>query len=293
MCKIFTVTDASHLNVNSKFINSVRDAVCALSDKDGFGYSVLGSDGTISGERTIKPFNWKPLQFTSQDTRTDKLPIIEKTRNCFGEVKQKGNKSFMAHGRLSTNNVNIENTHPFMNNKVSLIHNGVVSDFTNEVKSKLTTTCDTEILLRYWEKGGMEAIEDNVTGYYAMIIQDKRGTTHVIRDSRASLYIAWCRTIKSYVIATTTDIIERVAKDMKWKVEHPELILDNTHAVFEGNNIVYQQEIQPLVVSTTTSLDSLAARAFGSRDVMDDYDRYSYESNEGYSDYMLAQYGKK
>jgi predicted glutamine amidotransferase len=295
MCKIFAMTDASHVQITPRLIRSVRDAVCAGSDRDGFGYSVLSKDGKLGGERSIEPMTFNPGNTPSKDSVTDKLPIVRSTRNHFGSVTPGGNRSFMAHARLSTNSVSLENTHPFYNGKVSMIHNGVVNDATGGVKDKLTTDCDSEILLRYWEKGGMEAIEENVSGYYGIVIQDYRGTMHVIRDSRARLYIAWCRSIKSFLIATTEDILKSVAKSMKWKIEQPELITEDIHAVFQGNDIVMQRDIQPCAIPAASGLSALASRAFGAS-VVDDYDSMSYsslsDSDMGASDYEMMQYGK-
>lgn len=295
MCKIFAMTDASNVQITPKLIRSVRDAVCAGADRDGFGYSVLSKDGKLGGERTIEPMTFNPGNIPTKESVTDKLAIVRSTRSHFGSVTPSGNKSFMAHARLSTNSVSLSNTHPFYNGKVSMIHNGVVYDSTGGVKDKLTTDCDSEILLRYWEKGGMEAIEENVSGYYGIVLQDYRGTMHVIRDSRARFYIAWCRSIRSFLIATTEDILKSVAKSMKWKIEQPELITEDIHAVFQGNDIVMQRDIQPCAIPAASNLSALAGRAFGTS-VVDDYDSLSYasshDSDMGADAYEAMQYGR-
>jgi hypothetical protein len=245
-----------NVTLSSKFINSVKSAVCKLSDKDGFGYSIQTNSGLLGGERTIKQSEFIPLQ-TGEGYVTGKLPIVSKSKNYFGTIQKHKLKSFIAHGRLSTNQVNLANTHPFYNGKVSLVHNGVVQDSTGNV-GKLSTTCDTEILLNYWNKGGVDAIEKNVTGYYALAIQDK-DNLHIIRDDRARLFIAYSKTIKSYVIATTADIIYNVARDMDWNIEQCEEILENTYTVFNRNEIVSHREIKPKRASNTLSFDDRKA----------------------------------
>jgi predicted glutamine amidotransferase len=243
MCKIFAMTNVTKVKVSKELLNVVRDAVCRLSDRDGFGYAVNTLDGQLWGERTTNPFDLdalahKPVNMTNQ------LPIVS-AQNSFGPKDAVNNVSFIAHGRMSTNQVNIQNTHPFVNKQVALIHNGVVSDPHGAV-SGLTTNCDTEILLKLWEQGEIEAIEEHAAGYYAVALLDTSGQLHIVRDSRASLFIAYSETVDSYLIATTETIIKEIAKNMNWKVEEVQPIVDNVYAVFSGNDILSYEEIYPL-----------------------------------------------
>jgi len=244
MCKVFAMTNVSQFKVGPKFLSIVRNEVCRHADQDGFGYAVLSKDGEIGGERTIRPLNFRPLIDPEGPKTTKELPIVLDANNAFGKIDLVSPKSLIAHGRLSTNTINLVNTHPFTNGEVALIHNGIVRDPTNSLKN-LVSTCDSEILLRYWEKGGIDAIEKMVTGYYAVAILDKTGKLHIIRDDRADLYIAYNRTVDSFMIATTSEIIRNVAKEMKWKIEHPEEILEKTYTVFDSNEIISHQSITP------------------------------------------------
>ena len=244
MCKVFAMTNMSNVKVNAKFIRSVKDMVCKYSDDDGFGYAVLGKKGTIGGERTMKPNMFRPLQDNPNDKVVHKLPIAQRSSDAFGKIDLRNPKAFIAHGRLSTNTVSLRNTHPFTNGELALVHNGVVYDPAKKIKN-LTTNCDTEILLRYWENGGFDLIEENVTGYYAMAVIDKAGMLHIVRDDRAMLYISYSPTVDSYIISTTAEIIAGVCKANKWKFETPEEMLDCTYAMFNGNEIVEHKEIFP------------------------------------------------
>lgn len=243
MCKIFAMTNMEKVELTPKFINTVKNEVCRLSDKHGFGYAVLGEKGKLGGERTMRPFNFSPL-VTPSEKVVSKLPIVLKSSNTFGKIDILNPKSFIAHGRFSTNHVNLPNTHPFTNGEIALIHNGVVRDKDEKIKN-LTTTCDSEILLRCWELGGIKEIESTVTGYYALAVLDKKGKLHIARDDQAMLYLSYCRTVNSFIIATTPEIIINVAKKMKWKVEEPEEMVDNCYAVFDRNEIISYEKIQP------------------------------------------------
>jgi predicted glutamine amidotransferase len=263
MCKIFAMTNMDKVNVNQKFLEVVKGQVCKTSDKDGFGYALLGQDGSLGGERTLRPISFQPLSGGKGTRKIDDLPILAKSSKAFGVLNLKAPKSFIAHGRYSTNVISLPNTHPFTNGEVALIHNGVVHDVGGFAKEFLKSTCDSEILLRYWEMGGMEDIEANVSGYYAFAILDKRGQLHVARDSMATLYISWCRSVQSYIIATTKDIIFGVAKKMKWKVETPEELSPDIYAIFDGNDIVSHRSIEPLVTGYPTEMNEVVQRSLG------------------------------
>lgn len=256
MCKIFALTSLKNIVVDNVLLDSVKKAVCKHNDKDGFGYAILDDKNNICGERTTKPLNFNPLN-SKKGSKTLALPIVENSSNVFGMLKANP-KSLIAHGRYSTNTISLENTHPFYNGNEALIHNGVVQDAYNEVTSKLLTDCDSEILLRHWEQGGIDSIERGVTGYYAMAVLDNTGILHIVRDDKAVLFIAWIKTIRSFAIATTQEIIKDICKDMKWEYEYPELILDNTYVVFDGNEIVSHRAIECLgYVPSLSKIDNV------------------------------------
>lgn len=244
MCKVFAMTNMSNVKVNSKFLNTVKNEL-TKRDNDGFGYAVLGKKGALGGERTMKPELFRPLRTHPDQRITYRLPFVLKSSNRFGTIDRRTPKSFIAHGRFSTNDICLGNTHPFTNGEVALVHNGVVQDCSQEIEN-LVSTCDTEILLRYWERGGITDIEQNVSGYYAVAILDKNGLLHVARDDRAMLYVCYSKTVDSYIFATTADILEAVAKEMKWKIENPEEMLPNSYCVFDGNKSISSSKIEPL-----------------------------------------------
>src|SRR5271165_3209655 len=146
MCKVFAMTNVSQFKVGSKFISTVRNEVCRHADQDGFGYAMLSKKGDIGGERTMRPLNFRPLIDPAGPKTTKELPIVLDANNSFGKIDLTDAKSFIAHGRLSTNSISLLNTHPFTNGEVALIHNGVVRDPSGSLKN-LVSTCDSEILL--------------------------------------------------------------------------------------------------------------------------------------------------
>jgi len=285
LCKIFALTNASKVNFDSKFINIVKSQVCKTNDRDGFGYAVLRDSGLIHGERTTNPELFEPLRVSGV---TAALPCIEVTRNSFGSIDDTKLKSFIGHGRFSTNTRSIENTHPFFDGNAALIHNGVVRHIGPKIES-LKTDCDTELLAHHWGQSQMQGIEDSITGYYAMAILE-HGMLHIVKDSIASLYVAWSPSIESFIIATTQDIIQGVAKEMGWVIEPCEAIADNSHTVFDGNSVVSCDEIYPLEIDNGP-IDSKTRVALG---MGRDYDEpLPGDSEEYFSDANTLGYERE
>lgn len=281
MCKILMLTDGSRLDTKQlhKFLGYSNLALCAR-ERDGFGWAALGTKG-VFGERYVKPndFDFRIAK------KAFNLPISVKNANSFGQLsKVKG--AVIAHGRTSTNNVSLANTHPFVKNNWTLIHNGVVQHHGD--KYDMDSTCDTEHLAYNLSTGGVEAIERNITGYYAIGAISPDGKLHVIKDATAQLNIAYVENIKSYIIGTTRDIIKEVADNMKWKISPIDAVTDNVHAVFEGNNMVHQASISPRGRSSYyggDDMDYLAAKAFGYKNERSD--KWDYKNAT--SDWLTSE----
>jgi hypothetical protein len=265
MCKIAAIVDASNIVLNQKVISAFQRAV-TKTDQHGFGWSVSGSVGTkvkLYGERTSAPDRFKPLM------KPKKRPngLVEAWHDSFGDSKALLSPlSAMFHGRFSTNTRSLSNTHPFVSDdlSLSLIHNGVVTDAEGAVpETELRTDNDSEILLRLWEKGGVADIERNVGGYYAISALNTAGELHIVRDDQARLHISWVRTIKSWVIATTPEIIESACKELGWKHDLPDPISENTYAVFKDGAIQSSRLIEPRPKPATMS--DQAKLALGSK----------------------------
>lgn len=270
MCKVLTITNSSKIEVNQKLLTTIKDLLTE-KDNDGFGYAVLNQDLSLAGEKCLNPEDFTPLS-ALRPTKVSSLPIIKKTRASFGRLQSKKTKSLIAHGRMSTNSIRLENTHPFTTQTLAMVHNGVVDDASDLIADhELKTNCDSELILRHWEKGGLKQVESWITGYYAFAVLDRStGLLHVVRDSRATLYISYSRTIDSYIIATTREIVINLAKEMQWNIEEPELISDNLAVTFDGNTIIEHVTISPKGYASTIDASkvelSLGSEVYGYED---------------------------
>jgi len=93
---------------------------------------------------------------------------------------------------------------------------------------------------------GISGIEKNLTGYYAIGAIDPQLNLHVIRDSSASLYVACNTTLGCLIFGTTEELIENVAKDLKWKIDAIEQVKGNIHLIFNSKgDIISNNPINP------------------------------------------------
>lgn len=233
MCKILAFTNMRKLDIETT-ANKLGNILLDL-EKDGFGYSVQGEQGQFGEKCIASKFNSR-LKFQNNTV----LPFTKKKYESFGtQSKLSGPGIF--HGRTSTNDVNLINCHPMRKNGHSLIHNGVVSYLGPEYIKQ--TTNDSEDVLQLFTQG-IDKVEQHLTGYYAFANISPDGKLHIVRDRIASLYIAWAPKLETFIIATTDTLIERVAKTLKIKIELIEEISDDIYLVFNGNELVHQQDIK-------------------------------------------------
>jgi hypothetical protein len=244
MCKVLMFTNGFQITKLKKLVNAVMPIITER-DRDGFGWAAQGAKG-VFGERMTEYTNGYRLDSNSLAV---KLPVKE-TYNSFG-TRSKLVGGLLFHGRVSTNQKTLQNTHPIQRNGWTLIHNGVVTNQGPEYKQN--TTNDTEHVVHYLSTTGISGIEKNLTGYYAVGALDPKGLLHVFRDSIAPLYTAWIPDVATYAIATTAALIDDVCAEMEWTPGPIEPLVDNIYFVFKGNDVVEQRTIAPLGYSKRES----------------------------------------
>lgn len=238
MCKILVFTNVAKVKDIKKLTNAAAEELLAW-EKDGFGYAIQGEKG-VYGERTTRD------TFKTRLSKLDlvvKEPIFTQTWNNFG-VESQAKGAALYHGRTSTNDKNLTNTHPIMRNDWTLIHNGVVTNL--GPKYVKNTTNDTEDLVHYMSTEGIKSVEKNLSGYYAFASLDPKGNLHVVKDETAKLFCAWIKALDSLVFATNEDIITDVCKVMKYKVGPIEQVQDNIYMIFDSTGkLTHVQNITP------------------------------------------------
>lgn len=239
MCQVLMLTSTKKIK-NLKKTTETIAAALQETQKDGFGYSIVGKNG-VFGERTT---NTTFLSRLGLERLEVALKIIEPTYNKHG-LKSECLGAGIFHGRTSTNHNTLVNTHPINNHGWSLIHNGVVTNHGPDYAK--TTTNDTEDILHHLVTGGIESVEKYVSGYYAVGAIDPIGNLHVIKDSTARLYVAMNKTLECLVFGTTEDLITDIADSLKWDIGPIDTVKNDLYMIFDLNgSLVSSQSIKPL-----------------------------------------------
>ena len=244
MCQIVVINNMSKIKGQDK-LTSIVARYLSDQQKDGFGYAIQGVNGTF-GERTLSPKGFK-VSFSQPILD---VPYVNSSYNRWG-IKSKATGSGIFHGRTSTNDRTLLNTHPIVKHNWTLIHNGVVSN--HGPKYNMITTNDTEHVLEHLATTGISGIESHLSGYYAVAAFDPKGLLHIFRDSIAPLYVAVITSINTKIFATSKNLIESICNDMNWKHSIISPMTDNTYLIFDKNNLISHTNINPKGSSSNES----------------------------------------
>lgn len=234
MCKIATFTNATNLNI-VEASEAIGKIMLGL-ERDGFGYAVQGAEN-VFGERCVA----SKFKSRLKGHNIINLPIVEPRHAVFGQADKPVGPAIF-HGRTSTNDKGLKNCHPMSRDNWHLVHNGVVTDHGPKY-SKFTTNDSEDVVHRLTL--GIEHVERDLSGYYAFCAIAPDGKLHVARDSQATLYIAECPKLQSYLIATTESLIESIAKALKIKIGPIDKIKSNVYMIFDGNDLIFERAINP------------------------------------------------
>lgn len=193
MCKLLILT--SHKpSQRDALIASAWTYFNATGETDGFGAAWVSRTGEISYRRSSAPVLTIP-----------KVEFIESFADSAHTLSPSDGGFLLVHGRKATCGIELGNTHPMLSESgAALIHNGVV---TSKSVHNISTTCDSELLLRAMESGGVNALAE-ISGYYAfgMIQPVARGhVLHVAKDGVARLKCG--RTRSGWAFATTDEAL--------------------------------------------------------------------------------------
>lgn len=226
MCKIAVIsniTDDTSENA-MKFIKQMAKDM-TWQDDDGFGYAIVDSKGQLYGERWKNPkeafISYKAVNEISQNVVSKFKGMLKAksslvTYNNFGVKTTEPIRSAILHARKATTPNIMENTHPFVNSNVCLIHNGIIRN-TDELQMKISS-CDSETILNEYIKHGVaddikkiQTVAHNLQGYYACAVFAKQSNGRLIldvfKDKGARLAAYYVDELKSVVIATPSSTV--------------------------------------------------------------------------------------
>lgn len=180
MCKILILqTSPKSPKARRKLIASAWSYFARTGEDDGFGAAWVSNTGLLSWLKSSSPM------VTSRP-----LPDYVDGFRGSAHADLPGDGGWLLlHGRRATCGVSLDNTHPMLDHgAAALIHNGVVR---SERFHNLTTSCDSELLLRAVDQEGIRGLAD-VSGYYAFgLLRKRRDGWHctVARDDSAKLRV--------------------------------------------------------------------------------------------------------
>jgi len=254
-------------------------------DKDGFGYAATnGTDMWM--ERWLNPDD--SFIYRNPTTKSD-LALIEAFENSistpniyssYGVVDKSLNDAttITLHARMSTNTVSLENTHPFIKDGISLIHNGVIR---NASKWKNTlSTCDSEALLTKYIKDCVQydpslikGLFEAMNGYFAvsmLVPSDDGYVLDVFKCDQAQLYFARVPELgDAKVWVTDTQHLLEVCEKLGWSI--PKLFSFTEHTIVRCDT----------VTGVPISVDSFQDDTF--------YSGYDYGTGEYNDEYMYEE----
>ena len=270
MCQIIGISNIVGLTKNE--INKVCLAANKLmnSQPDGFGFaystkSRQGKHHTYYCEKFVNPKHFRGIGSVGNSKAIMKAysEAIEMPMMSSGHSDAPTGPIIM-HGRISTNGVNIKNTHPFRKKGGALIHNGVVSledwafDSEDKILKKIDkrySTCDSEWLLNTYIHGrGHHDWAQYLSGYAATMAITPENNFIVAKDSRASLFMAGIPELNnSVVFATKPEFCTAIAKVLNKASTPPYSVKGGRAVIIKPSGRVLIEKFQEMSSSSSIS----------------------------------------
>lgn len=161
MCKLLIMTGITEGRVAEKFIQLMAKPM-STHNSHGIGYSAVGPDGELFSERWLNNnqfFSTKevmtPKVAKALEAYASRLPAGALLPNYsrHGKVDFTDVRTITMHTRFATCGREFANTHPFIYNDTSLIHNGTIrnafsTSYLTGLDVNKISTCDSEAALQ-------------------------------------------------------------------------------------------------------------------------------------------------
>ena len=245
MCKICIIpkiNDDNRENVLS-FLKAIAEPL-SIGQQDGLGYAGIDKNGKLFGQRWLKNSEaFQPrtvvetikvqdspidvdifqgmleLEKSSTVKEIEKVTALTGETNSFGVINLEEVTALTIHTRFATSAKGMINTHPFVREGISLIHNGVIQNH-EEFELKVST-CDSEAILDslikndvYNNPKNIEKVGAELIGYYAVGVLSERAipTLDVFKDTGASLSAFFVDELQTIVFCTVKSAVEDACK---------------------------------------------------------------------------------
>lgn len=239
MCRLLIMSGIENQELAVKMMQAAKNPM-SVGNNMGIGFSAVKNDGEFFTERWHKNDMFMdtskvltPEIIQQLEPFKDRLPPLEQNYSLHGVKDFSNMTSITMHTRYATCGREFFNTHPFVDQDHSLVHNGVIYNAEVLGLNKIST-CDSEAALQSYINHGVahdinKAQEwlDSLNGYWAFGIfsRDRDGNRilDVIRND-ATLFATVIEGL-GVVMATTAEIITSAASMIGLEVPNkPELI---------------------------------------------------------------------
>lgn len=255
MCKLlgFTVSQKVSEDKICEIIQTSRDLL--KDQKDGFGYALSGGD--IKGITSLRLTSGNLAGFNYPDPK-DWSGLVDQPYQARGKIAPCTAGIF--HGRTSTNSLGVENTHPFVNSELALVHNGIVT-YSGKKRKKLGV-CDSEDLFNTFTIGkGWKELHKYYTGYAGLLILRKNGALTIYRDSSPNLYISLVN--GGLVVGTAFNDVVKLASIFDSSKNVPWLLKPDVATTCRNGEIIEKEHVKPMPSRSYGSKDSLSLGSSG------------------------------
>lgn len=241
MCKLLIMTGIAEGLVAEEFMKRMAVPM-SKTNSHGIGYTAVGPDGQLFSERWLNNDHF----FSTKDVMTpelakklepyaNRLPkgALDMNYSRLGKPKFDDVRSITMHTRFATCGREFANTHPFIYEDTSLIHNGSISNaFSSSYSSGYTksgldvnkiSTCDSEAALQTYLSQGVnldpskaKAWLDMLTGSWAFGILSRNEQGNRILDVIRGISRLYYMEVDGLgkIFTTDDDDAKGVVKDM-------------------------------------------------------------------------------
>jgi hypothetical protein len=249
MCKLlgFTVEEKVAREKLNDIIFTAKELL--KDQKDGFGYALSG--GEVGGIASLRLTTGHYLGYGFD-------PAGEFSGNVIVPYERRGDvvpcTAGIFHGRTSTNHVKIENCHPFVNDNLALIHNGIV-EYSGKRRKK-QGTCDSEDLFNTFAIGkGWRELSRHYYGYAAIMMLKPGGILTIYRDATPQLYI--CKVRGGIVVGTSMLDVTTLARKFGEPSAPWQVMADIALTCLNGHKVGHQN-VKPMPRKAFGASDQLS-----------------------------------
>ena len=266
MCKVMMMAGVTSDTRDAAWV-FIKEMAKEMSpgNMDGLGYAALSTEGELFGERwhhNGEAFSVRqggePLSQLDSYLIDSYAGALRKERppiryNKFGSVSEDSLAAITLHTRMATSGKEFMNTHPFVVDGTSLIHNGVIR---NADKLELIqSTCDSEAILNLYVKHkvmqkptSIQSVAKKLQGYFACGVLSHNDSDGYILDvfkcNAASLGAAFVQELNTVVFSTRVSDIKAVCARLGFNVL--------SEFIFEGETLLRIDALTGQPIETVT-----------------------------------------